>query len=149
MSRAMTAAQVIGLGEYLNSEFDPATLTVAQLLGVLGYHNIRSPTPYTKPKLVQLFLDEIKPKAARFKKDRLKKENSTASDDGITDGITGKPLSGATKVRSWYNCCASSPVNEKQPRRSSRRVSHAPSDDEEPPARPDPVWTSFPMLYLS
>ncbi|KAG2111503.1 Man1-Src1p-C-terminal domain-containing protein [Suillus discolor] len=123
MSRAMTAAQVIGLGEYLNPEFDPATLTVAQLLGILGYHNIRFPTPYTKPKLVQLFLDEIKPKAAKFKKDRLKKENSTASDDGITDGITGKPLSGATKVRAW---------------RSSRRVSHAPSDDEEPPARPDP-----------
>ncbi|KAG1827337.1 Man1-Src1p-C-terminal domain-containing protein [Suillus subaureus] len=121
MSRAMTAAQVIGLGEYLNSEFDPATLTVAQLLGVLGYHNIRFPTPYTKPKLVQLFLDEVKPKAAKFKKDRLKKENSTASDDGITDGITGKPLSGATK-----------------PRRSSRRLSHAPSDDDEPPPRSDP-----------
>ncbi|KAG1782455.1 hypothetical protein EV702DRAFT_382598 [Suillus placidus] len=121
MSRAMTAAQVIGLGEYLNPEFDPATLTVAQLLGVLGYHNIRFPTPYTKPKLVQLFLDEVKPKAARFKKDRLKKENSAASDDGITDGITGKPLSGATK-----------------PRRSSRRFSRAPSDDDEPPPRPDP-----------
>jgi hypothetical protein len=117
----MTAAQVIGLGEYLNPEFDPATLTVAQLLGVLGYHNIRFPTPYTKPKLVQLFLDEVKPKAAKFKKDRLKKESSAASDDGITDGITGKPLSGATK-----------------PRRSSRRISHAPSDDDEPPPRPDP-----------
>ncbi|KAG1731917.1 Man1-Src1p-C-terminal domain-containing protein [Suillus lakei] len=114
MSRAMTAAQVIGLGEYLNPEFDPATLTVAQLLGVLGYHNIRFPTPYTKPKLVQLFLDEVKPKAA-------KKENSAASDDGITDGMTGKPLSGATK-----------------PRRSSRRFSRAPSDDDEPPPRPDP-----------
>lgn len=121
MSRAMTAAQVIGLGEYLNPEFDPATLTVAQLLGVLGYHNIRFPTPYTKPKLVQLFLDEVKPKAARFKKDRLKKENSAASDDGITDGMTGKPLGGATK-----------------PRRSSRRFSRAPSDDDEPPPRPDP-----------
>ncbi|KAG1853685.1 Man1-Src1p-C-terminal domain-containing protein [Suillus subalutaceus] len=121
MSRAMTTAQVIGLGEYLNPEFDPATLTVAQLLGVLGYHNIRFPTPYTKPKLVQLFLDEVKPKAAKFKKDRLKKENSAASDDGITDGMTGKPLSGATK-----------------PRRSSRRLSHAPSDDDEPPPRPDP-----------
>ncbi|OJA21593.1 hypothetical protein AZE42_01679 [Rhizopogon vesiculosus] len=121
MSRALTAAQVISLGEYLNPDFDPATLTVSQLLGVLGYHNIRFPTPYTKPKLVQLFLDEVKPKAAKFKKDRLKKENSIASDDGITDGITGKLLSGATK-----------------PRRTSRRLSHAPSDDDEPPPRPDP-----------
>jgi hypothetical protein len=104
----MTAAQVIGLGEYLNPEFDPATLTVAQLLGVLGYHNIRFPTPYTKPKLVQLFLDEVKPKAAKFKKDRLKKENSAASDDGITDGMTGKPLGGATKVLPLYSYRASS-----------------------------------------
>lgn len=117
----MTAAQVIGLGEYLNPEFDPATLTVSQLLGVLGYHNIRFPTPYTKPKLVQLFLDEVKPKAAKFKRDRLKKENSAASDDGITDGMTGKPLSGAAK-----------------PRRSSRRLSRVPSDDDEPPPRLDP-----------
>lgn len=100
MSRALTAAQVISLGEYLNSDFDPATLTVSQILGVLGYHNIRYPTPYTKPKLVQLFLDEIRPKAAKFKKDRLKKENSLASDDGITDGVTGKLLSDATKVSS-------------------------------------------------
>ncbi|KAG1756824.1 Man1-Src1p-C-terminal domain-containing protein [Suillus paluster] len=121
MSRALTAAQVIGLGDYLNPDFDPAILTVSQLLGVLGYHNIRFPTPYTKPKLVQLFLDEIRPKAAKFKKDRLKKENSTASDDGITDGMTGKPLSGAVK-----------------PRRSSRRFSRVPSDDDEPPPRPDP-----------
>jgi hypothetical protein len=98
MSRALTAAQVISLGEYLNPDFDPATLTISQLLGVLGFHNIRFPTPYTKPKLVQIFLDEIRPKAARFKKDRLKKENSIASDDGITDGITGRLLSGATKV---------------------------------------------------
>lgn len=98
MSRALTAAQVISLGEYLNSDFDPATLTVSQILGVLGYHNIRYPTPYTKPKLVQLFLDEIRPKAAKLRKDRLKKENSLASDDGITDGVTGKLLSDATKV---------------------------------------------------
>lgn len=141
----MTAAQVIGLGEYLNPEFDPATLTVAQLLGVLGYHNIRFPTPYTKPKLVQLFLDEVKPKAAKFKKDRLKKENSAASDDGITDGMTGKPLGGATKVLPLYSYRAPSPINEFQPRRSSRRFSRAPSDDDEPPPRPDPVWASFPM----
>jgi len=100
MSRALTAAQVISLGEYLNPDFDPATLTVSQLLGVLGYHNIRFPTPYTKPRLVQLFLDEIRPKTAKFKKDRLKKENSMASDDGITDGVTGKLLSGATRVGS-------------------------------------------------
>ena len=93
MSR-LTAAQIIGLGEYLDPDFDPSTLTVPQLLGVLGFHNIRYPSPYTKPKLVQLFNDEIKPRAAKFKKDRLKHENSQASDEGITDGVTGRPIGG-------------------------------------------------------
>jgi hypothetical protein len=92
MSRSMTAAQVIALGEYLDPNFDPSTLTVNQLLGVFGFHNIRYPTPYTKPKLVQLFNDEIKPKVKQLKKDKVKKDNSLASDDGIKDGITGRYL---------------------------------------------------------
>ena len=91
MSR-LTSAQVISLGEYLRPDFDSTSLTVSQLLGVLGYHNVRYPTPYTKAKLVQLFNSEIKTKASQFKKERLKKENSIASDDGITDGLTGEPL---------------------------------------------------------
>jgi hypothetical protein len=100
MSRSMTAAQVIALGEYLDPDFDPSALTVNQLLGVFGFHNIRYPTPYTKPKLVQLFNDEIKPKVKQLKKDKVKKENSLASDDGIKDGITGRYLNEDTnKVR--------------------------------------------------
>lgn len=98
MSRSLTSAQVIALGEYLNPDFDPSSLTVSQLLGVLGFHNIQYPTPYTKPKLVQLFLDEITSKSAKLKRERLKKDNSLASDDGITDGITGKPISKEKKV---------------------------------------------------
>lgn len=97
MSR-MTSAQVISLGEYLDTDFDPSSLTVSQLLGVLGFHNINYPTPYSKPKLVQLFNSEIKAKAVILRKERLKKENSIASDEGITDGVTGKPLSGAKNV---------------------------------------------------
>jgi hypothetical protein len=92
MSR-LTAAQVIALGEYLDPDFNPSTLTVSQLLGILGYHNVRFPQPYSKPKLVQLFNDEIKANAAKLQRQRLMKENSQASDDGITDGVTGKPLS--------------------------------------------------------
>ncbi|THH12753.1 hypothetical protein EW146_g7396, partial [Bondarzewia mesenterica] len=123
MSRSMTAAQVIALGEYLDPDFDPASLTVTQLLGVFGFHNVRYPTPYTKPKLIQLFNDEIKPKTNKFKKDRLKRENSLASDDGIKDGVTGKLIGG-----------------EKKPlRRSSRRGSRAPSaDSEAAEAKPEP-----------
>jgi hypothetical protein len=99
MSR-LSSAQVISLGEYLGPDFDPNSLTVSQLLGVLGYHNVRYPTPYTKTKLVQLFNAEIKTRASKFKKERLKKENSIASDDGITDGLTGEPLNKG-KVRKF------------------------------------------------
>ncbi|KAI0082702.1 hypothetical protein K474DRAFT_1610816 [Panus rudis PR-1116 ss-1] len=124
MSR-LTAAQVIAQGDYLNSDFDPSTLTIPQLLGIFGFHNINYPSQYTKPKLVQLFNDEIKPKANKFKRQRLKRENSQASDDGITDGLTGKPINEVKKE----------PV-----RRSSRRASRAPSHDvdESEPAKPDP-----------
>lgn len=109
MSR-LTSAQVIALGEYLDPDFEPATLTVPQLLGVFGYHNIRYPSPYTKAKLVQTFNQEIKPNGSKFRREKLKKENSQASDDGIVDGITGLPLTTA-KVRLHlisFTCCSPS-----------------------------------------
>ena len=97
MSR-LTTAQVISLGHYLEPDFDPASLTVSQLLGVLGYHNIKYPTPYSKPKLVQLFNDEIKTRSSKFKKEKIKKQNSIASDEGIKDGLTGQPLTTTRRV---------------------------------------------------
>ena len=130
----MTAAQVIALGEYLDPEFDPSTLTVNQLLGVFGFHNIRYPTPYTKPKLVQLFNDEIKPKVKQLKKDKVKKENSIASDDGIKDGITGRYLNeDSNKVgrRCLVACMLIDSCRAKSLRRSSRRSSRAPSSETE------------------
>ncbi|KAG6832383.1 hypothetical protein H0H92_002651 [Tricholoma furcatifolium] len=112
MSR-LTSAQVIALGEYLEPTFDPASLTVSQLLGVLAYHNVKYPTPYSKPKLAVLFNEQIKAKATQLKKERIKKENSIASDDGIVDGATGQPL-------------------RKEPsRRASRRLSQAPIETNE------------------
>lgn len=98
MSRALTSAQVIEKGDYLKPDFDPATLTVAQLLGVFGFHNINYPSPYTKGKLVQIFSDEITNKTAKLSKERLHRQNSQASDDGITDGVTGKPINEGRKV---------------------------------------------------
>ncbi|KAG6890729.1 hypothetical protein C0995_005102 [Termitomyces sp. Mi166 len=108
MSR-LTSAQVIALGEYLEPTFDPASLTVSQLLGVLGYHNVKYPTPYSKPKLAVIFNEEIKAKASQLKKERVKKENSIASDEGI--------------VINFWNA-------ESVKRRASRRLSHAPIEDE-------------------
>ena len=143
MSRSMTAAQVIALGEYLNPDFDPGSLTVSQLLGVFGFHNIRYPTPYTKPKLVQLFNDEIKPKVKNFKKDRIKKENSIASDDGIKDGVTGEFLNPKVSAAATYDVSSLIQlVFQPTLRRSSRRGSRGPSTEPEPP-RPEPVSSSM------
>jgi hypothetical protein len=97
MSR-LTTAEVIRLGHYLEPDFDPATLTVSQLLGILGYHNIKYPTPYSKSKLVQLFNEEIKTRSSKFRKERIKKENSIASEEGIKDGLTGQPLAAPRRV---------------------------------------------------
>ncbi|KAJ7046744.1 Man1-Src1p-C-terminal domain-containing protein [Mycena alexandri] len=120
-----TSAQIIAAGHYLDPDFDPASLTVSQLLGVLGYHNIVYPSAYSKPKLIALFNSEIQPRASKFKKDRLKAQASIASDDGITDGVTGEPLTESRKAP---------PV-----RRSSRRLSRAPSEDQDvSPPRPEP-----------
>lgn len=152
MSR-LTSAQVIGLGEYLEPDFEPTTLTVSQLLGVLGYHNVRYPTPYSKPKLVQLFNEEIKTRASKFKKERLKKENSIASDDGIVDGVTGQPLGATRKVLEirmssfCYLMSLSNYLETLPARRSSRRFSQVPVDVSQQP--PDPVHLSMSWLPLS
>ncbi|KAI0646974.1 Man1-Src1p-C-terminal domain-containing protein [Trametes meyenii] len=115
MSRQMTTAQIISLGEYLQPDFDPSTLTVAQLLGVFGFHGIKWPSQYTKPKLVQLFNDQIKANAKKFTRERIKRENSQASEDGITNGVTGRPLN-----------------EDKKPiRRTSRRLSKTPVVEDE------------------
>jgi len=96
MSR-LTATQVIAKGDYLQPDFEPSTLTVSQLLGVLSYHDAPYPTPYSKPKLIQAFNDEIKAKSTKHAKARLQHENSLPSDDGIKDGLTGEFI--GAKVR--------------------------------------------------
>ncbi|KAI0748041.1 Man1-Src1p-C-terminal domain-containing protein [Daedaleopsis nitida] len=113
MSRLNTT-QVIALGDYLKPDFNPASLTVGQLLGLLAYHDVQYPTRYTKPILIDLFNAEIKPKAKKLNRERIKRENSQASQDGITDGMTGKPLNEKEK--------------EKNVRRS-RRLSKTPAPE--------------------
>lgn len=114
--RSLTAAQIISQVDYLDVDFDPNALTVSQLLGILAYHNIRYPTPYTKPKLVQLFLDEIKPKATKLRREKLKRENSLASDDGITDGVTGQPINGKVVHETHHSKGATSLSSAIRPR---------------------------------
>ena len=83
----LTAAEVVALGDYLEPEFDPSSLTISQLLGVMGHHGIPFPLPYSKPILVQLFVDKVVSQADRLKEQRLKVQCAKPSDKDIIDGL--------------------------------------------------------------
>ena len=99
MSTKLPASEIIARGDYLKPDFDPSTLTIAQMLGVFGFHNIMYPHPTTKAKLVQLFNEQLKPQADKFRLERISRQNSLASTEGITDGLTGRPLNEGPRVR--------------------------------------------------
>ena len=84
-----TTSQIISLGQYLDADFDPTSLTVPQMLGILLYHKVKYPTRYSKKELVHIFNNKIKPRSAVFKNERITQENVTGSDDGIKDDLTG------------------------------------------------------------
>ncbi|KAM6490436.1 hypothetical protein JOM56_014109 [Amanita muscaria] len=89
---SLTATQVISRGQYLEPDFDPASLTIPQLLGIFVYHGIRYPMPYSKQKLVQHFNAELKPRSGKYIRERMRNEKSIPSPDGIKDGLTGEFL---------------------------------------------------------
>lgn len=99
MSRP-TTSQIIAHGDYLQPHFDPATLTIPHLLGILSYHQINYPTQYNKAKLVTVFNEEIKGKGALLRGQRLDRQQTAASDDGIFDGVSGLPIGSENSVRS-------------------------------------------------
>jgi len=49
--------------EYLQPNFDPTTLRVADLRRILLFHDVEFPSSAKKGQLVNLFLDHITPKA--------------------------------------------------------------------------------------
>ena len=49
--------------EYLQPNFDPSSLRVADLRRILLFHDVDFPSSAKKPQLVNLFLDNITPKA--------------------------------------------------------------------------------------
>ncbi|KAI0341703.1 hypothetical protein BDW22DRAFT_1429817 [Trametopsis cervina] len=124
----LSTSEIIARGEYLEPDFNPASLTVAQLLGILGFHGVKYPSQHTKGRLVQLYNDEIKTKATKFKKERLSRQNSQASDEGIKDGVTGEALNAGRRR----------PTTRAASRRASSFLEDAPAPAPAP-TRPDPV----------
>lgn len=96
---APTATEVIEAGAYLEPDFNPQSLTVPILLSILTYHKIPYPTELKKQRLVQVFLEEIRPRSKEFKKEKLRSARQKPSNDGFTNGLTGSPVAEASGVR--------------------------------------------------
>ena len=91
MSRP-TTSQIIAKGEYLQPSFDPKSLTIPHLIGIFAYHGVAFPAQHNKAKLVEIFNENIKKNAPNLMKQRLERQETMASEDGILDGVTGNPI---------------------------------------------------------
>lgn len=97
-----TAADVISRGEYLTPGFDPTRLTIPLLQGVLNYHEV--PVRATnKAALVRAFEEHIAPRAVQLGRERLARQGSQASDEGIMDGVTGRQVNRPAQRKSTAN----------------------------------------------
>lgn len=98
--------------EYLQPGFDPSTLKVAELRGILLEHNVDYPSSAKKAQLVELFTQHVAPKARTILNARSRVK---ASGRGIVDaGHGGTP-----------------PVEATPRRRSSRRTTRMGTVDTE------------------
>ncbi|KZV91073.1 hypothetical protein EXIGLDRAFT_719704 [Exidia glandulosa HHB12029] len=89
---APTASDVIAQGKYLEPGFDPSKLTMPVLLGVLHYHGAAPAGQANKAALVKAFQENIAPNTARLGAERIARQGSQASDEGILDGMTGRQV---------------------------------------------------------
>jgi hypothetical protein len=89
----LTTSEIISKGDYLLPNFDPKTLKVAHLAGILVYHQIPVPSPHTKAKLIDIFNGVIKVNCKELRRQRIARHETPASAIGIVDVITGENVS--------------------------------------------------------
>lgn len=68
--------------QYLSSSFDPASLTVPKLRAILVEHDITYPASAKKPQLIDIFNQELVPRARKILTARLRTKRTSK---GITD----------------------------------------------------------------
>jgi len=68
--------------DYLSPSFDPASLTVPKLRNILLIHEVDYPSSAKKPQLIQLFNENVVPRAKKILADRAKTKRSAR---GIVD----------------------------------------------------------------
>ena len=105
--------------EYLSPSFDPASLTMPRLRNILMSHDIAYPASAKKPLLVDIFTQELKPKARKIlaARDRVRRTSR---------GITDMPSSQEGTVNGDHDDDAASmpppPVPDTPRQRRSRKT---------------------------
>jgi len=89
---APSTADIIASARYLDDDFDPSSLTIPNLNGILNHHGIRFPGNARKPALVKLFEEKIVGNLTVLRRERNIIDGSVASGRGITDGLTGEQV---------------------------------------------------------
>ncbi|KAL8841934.1 MAG: hypothetical protein Q9170_000714 [Blastenia crenularia] len=111
--------------EYLSPSFDPTTLKVAQLRGILLSHDIAYPASAKKPQLVELFNEKLKPRSRKILAARSRIRRTSK-------GITDMPSSQESTVYGDDDDRPGSmlpPPIPDTPRRKPRKGSRQPSED--------------------
>ncbi|KAI9727343.1 MAG: inner nuclear membrane protein enriched at telomere/subtelomere region [Chrysothrix sp. TS-e1954] len=99
--------------EYLSPGFDPSSLTVPRLRAILVEYNIQYTASAKKPQLVEIFNDELVPKAASLLRSRARTTRSTR-------GIQDVPSSAEPSVDGDEDAILQ--TVEDTPRRSTRKT---------------------------
>ena len=82
---------------YLSPSFDPTSLTMPRLRNILMSHDIPYPASAKKPQLVEIFSQELKPRARKIlaARDRVKRTSRGITDmPGSQEGITNGTVDG-------------------------------------------------------
>jgi Man1-Src1p-C-terminal domain/HeH/LEM domain len=108
---------------YLEPDFNPASLTVARLRNVLLTHGINYPSSAKKGDLVQIFTDELKPRARKILSAQKRIQRSSR---GIEDAAS----SVASTLDADEDGAASQPSPVKRGRGRPKKTEKAPEDDE-------------------
>lgn len=76
--------------DYLQTGFDPASLTVPRLRSILVQHNVPYPASAKKPQLIELFIENVLPQAEKILSVRARAKRTSR---GITDADSQDSMS--------------------------------------------------------
>ncbi|KAG8831324.1 inner nuclear membrane protein enriched at telomere/subtelomere region [Serendipita sp. 399] len=123
MASKLSTQDIINKGEYLEPDFDPSSLTVVHLRGLLHHHDVTVPGNATKAVLIKAFQDNIVPKARQLRKTRNDNASMNGNGSDIFDVATGEYIQPIERKRSTRKSMVELPqrVPSASPTRKSRK----------------------------